>query len=96
MLERTLLFSVLLLAGCGGSSTPLDVRILPSEYQVGNVRSPLATPVVDEVVRLKPKHVLMAFCGTTPPAKTIQFITELRARLETDLKGVRLEECPES
>jgi len=96
MLGRTLLFSVLLLVGCGDSSRPLDVRILPSEYQVGNVKSSLATPVVDEVVRLKPKKVLMTFCATTPPAKTMQFVDELRARLQTDLKGVLLENCPES
>jgi hypothetical protein len=96
MLGRTLLFSVLLLAGCGDLSKPLDVRIMPSGYQVGDVKSSIATPVVDEVVRLKPKKVLMIFCRTTPQAKTMQFADELRARLQTDLKGVLLENCPES
>jgi hypothetical protein len=78
------------------ASQPLDVRIMPSEYQVGDVKSSIATPVADEVVRLKPKKVLMAFCRTTPLAKTMQFVDELRARLQTDLKGVLLENCPES
>lgn len=94
MLQRILLLSVLLLAGCEGLSTPLDVWILPSGYQVGNIRSTLATPVVDEVVRLKPKKVLMSFCRTTPQAKTMQFVDELRARLQTDLQGALVENCP--
>jgi hypothetical protein len=96
MLERILLLSMLLVAGCVDSSRPLEVRILPSQYQVGDVKSPLATPVVDEVVRRKPKTVVMAFCGSTPPAKTMQFIDELQARLKTELKGTLLEACPEA
>ena len=96
MLGRTLFFLVLLLGGCENWSKPLDVRIMPSEYQVGDVKSSIATPVVDEVVRLKPKKVLMAFCRTTPMAKTMQFVDELQSRLQTDLKGVLLENCPES
>ena len=94
MLERTLLISALLLAACSGSSKPLDVRILPSEYQVGEVKSALATPVVDEVVRLKPKKVHISSCRTTPPAKVIQFNTELLARHNTDVTGALLESCP--
>ena len=69
---------------------------MPSGYQVGDVKSSIATPVVDEVVRLKPKKVHMTFCRTTPMAKTMQFTDELRARLQTDLTGVLLENCPES
>jgi hypothetical protein len=63
MFERTFLLSVLLLAGCGAAD-PVNVQILPSQYRVGDVKSNLATPVVDEVVRLKARegsHIIVSF-----------------------------------
>lgn len=95
MLVRLLLLSALLTVGCDDSAGRLDIRILPSQYQVGEVKSHLATPAVDEVVRRKPKTVVMALCSSTPPAKTIQFVDELQARLKTELKGTLLQTCPE-
>ncbi len=95
MFKRTLLLSALLLAGCVDASEPLNVHILPSEYRVGTVRSALATPVVDEVVRLKPQKVHLSTCLATPPAKVLQFNVELGARLDTQVTGGFFETCPE-
>lgn len=96
MPSRTLLLSVLLLAGCGGPSDTLNVQILPSAYSVGKVQSTLATPVVDEVVRLQPKKVHVSVCHSTPTAKHLQFITELQARSTATITGGFYENCPES
>ena len=90
-----ILIAVLLLSGCGNFLPPLEVHILPSEYRVGEVRSPLATPVVDEVVRRKPKKVHITTCLTTPPAKVLQFEVELDARLKTEITGGFFKACPE-
>lgn len=95
MFERTLLLSVSLLAGCGAADL-VHVQILPSQYRVGDVKSNLATPVVDEVVRLKPKKVHISSCLSTPPAKVLQFNVELDARLKTTITGGFFESCPES
>ncbi|QNK68626.1 hypothetical protein [Variovorax sp. PAMC26660] len=84
----------LALAGCFASK-PVEVRITPTAYQVGDVRSELATPVVDEVVRSKPSRVLIAACRATPPPKIIQFEQELRARHQVELALTLLDEgCP--
>lgn len=96
MPPRTLLLSAVLLAGCAGASDTLHVQILPSSYSVGAVRSTLATPVVDEVVRLQPKKVHVSVCRSTPTAKHLQFITELQARSTATVTGGFYENCPES
>lgn len=96
MPPKTLLLSALLLAGCGGASGTLHVQILPSSYSVGAVRSTLATPVVDEVVRLQPTKVHVSMCRSTPNAKLLQFDTELRARSRAQLTAGFYENCPES
>lgn len=71
------------------------MRITPNFYQVNNVKSELATPVVDEVVRIKPKKVLLLMCKTTPNAKIIQFEIELRARSNAELQGTHTDKnCP--
>lgn len=93
MNTRTLLFSAFLLAGCGTST--VHVLVLPSQYQVGEVKSELATPAVDEVVRLKPKKVHISTCYSTPPAKVLQFNVELDARLKAKVVGGVFEKCPE-
>lgn len=86
----------MLLAGCQGASGTVHVQILPSEYRVGDVRSALATPVVDETVRLKPKKVHISMCRSTPYAKVIQFDVELQARHKSKLTMGFYESCPES
>ena len=92
MLKRTIFLSIVLLAGC---SKTVNVDVLPSEYRVGDVQSALATPAVDEVVRLKPSRVHISTCLTTPPAKLIQFEVELQARHKTKITGGFFKTCPE-
>jgi len=87
------LLTSVVLVGC--SPEPLKVRITPNLYEVGDVKSALATPAVDEVVRLKPKHALILACRSTKPPKIIQFERELRARHEVELKLMLITEgCP--
>lgn len=64
----------------------VGIVITPDGYEVGGIKSKLATPAVDEVVRLSPSRVLMLVCFATPPAKIIQFETELRARHNAPLQ----------
>ncbi|CAN7638604.1 hypothetical protein LJR129_004924 [Acidovorax sp. LjRoot129] len=95
MLHRKLLLTVALFAGCASNPGSVNVQVLPTEYVVGSVRSELATPGVDEVVRLKPKVVHFSICMSMPPAKVIQFQTELRARLDARMTAGYYEKCPE-
>ncbi|WP_428001233.1 hypothetical protein [Acidovorax sp.] len=81
------LLALFALAGCSAMTRPLEVHIRPDAYQVGSVKSALATPAVDEVVRVNPRRVLMVTCRSTPPAKIIQFEVELRARHKAELQG---------
>lgn len=83
-------------AGCFASSKPVEVHISPSAYQVGEIKSALATPAVDEVVRIKPSKVLIVACRATRPPKIIQFERELRARhQEVELTLTWVDEgCP--
>lgn len=74
----------ILLSSCTPQS--IHVRITSDNYRFGNTESKFATPVVDEVVRQKPRSVLIEACFGTPPAKIIQFEIELRARIETVLQ----------
>lgn len=90
------LSAVWLLAGCAGASGPVNVLILPSQYQVGEVKSSLATPAVDAVVRRKPQAVHISVCQSTPPAKVVQFNIELEARLDAKITGGFLKACPEA
>lgn len=97
MLKRAaLLVFSLLLAGCVDTFKTVDVYILPSEYRVGDVKSVLATPAVDEVVRLKPGKVRLSTCRDTPHAKVIQFEVELQARLKVQITGGVFKTCPEA
>jgi hypothetical protein len=82
------------LAAC--SKEPLSVHILPNEYRVGDVKSALATPVVDEAVRLEPRAVHLLVCLGTPPAKAVQLQTELAARFKGPMTLSFLEagQCP--
>jgi hypothetical protein len=73
------------LAACGKGPS-VEVRILPKSYEVGTVKSELATPAVNEVVRMKADHVLILTCTTTPPAKIMQFREELLARAQPEVQ----------
>ena len=81
------LVASLVLSGCLDFQQTLEVRITPNLYQVGAVKSELATPVVDEVVRIGPPRVVMLMCRNTPHARVIQFERELSARHKTKLQG---------
>lgn len=94
MLHRTLFFSALLVTGCANNAQTVHVQILPTEYRAGDVRSDLATPVVDEVVRQKPKRVQLSMCLSTPPTKAIQLHVELKARLDSTMTAGYYETCP--
>ena len=96
MLDRALILSVLLLVSCGEATERLNVLILPSGYRVGELKSDLATPAVDEVVRLNPSKVHISSCLSTPPAKLLQFNIELEARLDAKVTGGFFESCPET
>ncbi|MEG1454669.1 MAG: hypothetical protein RSC66_03745 [Comamonas sp.] len=95
MLKIKLLLSAMLLTGCNGFHNTANVYIFPSEYRTGDVRSTLATPVVDEVVRINPKNVHISMCHETPPAKIIQFEVELQARIKKNITGGFFDKCPE-
>ena len=92
-------FALMVSLGLGTSASfaqLLGVVITPDGYAVGDVKSVLATPAVDEVVRIIPTRVLMLVCTTTPPAKIIQFKIELTARHKVPLQMARSEKvCPE-
>ncbi|MCU7370793.1 hypothetical protein PEC18_07855 [Paucibacter sp. O1-1] len=79
------------IVGCSRDD-PLIVRILPNRYEVAGIASELATPVVDEVVRRKPRRVHVFVCESTPAKRHVQFITELQARHKADIAGGLLEE----
>ncbi|WP_157412452.1 hypothetical protein [Acidovorax sp. Root217] len=79
-LRSITLLAALTLASSACIAQLVGVVVTPDGYEVGGVQWKLATPAVDEVVRLSPTRVLILFCTTTPPAKIIQFETELEAR----------------
>ncbi len=86
MVPRLHLLALSLTSFCVGAQSPLiEVIITPDAYHVGSFKSPLATPVVDEVVRAKPARVLISTCVATPPAKVLQFEAELKARHQTEM-----------
>ncbi|RYH65004.1 MAG: hypothetical protein EON54_06070, partial [Alcaligenaceae bacterium] len=94
MFHRTLLFSAALLAGCSDTAEPVHVWISSDEYKAGTVKSPLATPVVDEVIRQNPKVVQISMCGPHTAPKVHQFSTELRARFDPQMTAGFYEVCP--
>jgi ribosomal protein L24 len=90
MRPHSLLFlsSALLIGGC--SMQEVDVQISPAMYRIGTIRSSLATPVVDEAVKIKPSKVTIYACSTTPPSKVIQFQREFSSRSKAELVLIRL------
>ena len=88
--------SPLLLLGCM-QGEPVEVRILPETYVVAGVRSGLATPAVDAVVAMRADAVLVRTCYTTGATKVSQFLRELAARSDAEVKVEFFEgECPSS
>ena len=74
-------------AGCTGDPPPpVQVRVLPSGYEVGGERFELATPAVDKVVNAKPGRVRMLVCTNAPAQKTVQLKVELDARLQVPME----------
>lgn len=80
------LLAMLTLASSACVAHMVGVVITPDGYEVGGVKWKLATPAVDEVVRQGPTRVLILFCTYTPPAKIIQFQTELEARYKAPVQ----------
>ena len=76
----------LLLGGCFRED-PVVVRIYPDRYEAEGVQSSLATPVVDAVVRRKPKLVQIFQCMNGTIEKSHQFWTELNARHKARIEG---------
>lgn len=90
----TALCSVLVL-GCSGQEM-VTVRVRPNGYEIpGVLASPLATPVVDEIVRRQPSAVYLDACRPRDddPARKyygdrlIQIRTELAPRFKGKITG---------
>jgi hypothetical protein len=79
------LAAALLGGACSGRGKEATVEISPEIYKINSIRSKLATPVVDEAIRLKPSKVTISACSTTPPRKIIQFEREFSARSKAEL-----------
>lgn len=95
MKAHFLLALLLNLSARAASEQLVEVYITPDGYQVGELRSTYATPIVDEVVRIKPAGVLLLVCPSAPPDKVLQMETELRARHEVERRMVISEKiCP--
>ncbi len=87
-------FASVALAACFASES-VEVYVTSNAYQVGEVKSAIATPVVDEVVRIKTRKVLIVACRATHPQKIIQFERELQARQQVELTLTLVDEgCP--
>jgi hypothetical protein len=91
-----ILLGASLLWCCGCTGKDVVVQAYPDMYEVGKVRSELATPVVDEAIRLKPKTVLIEACNATPPSRVHQFRDELvaRSRAKIFLTFMSADRCP--
>jgi len=65
----------------------LEVHISSKQYLVGAVRSHMATPIVDEVVRLHPKTVLVHLCpGAAEKLHPFGIELAARARIKINVK----------
>lgn len=84
----------LTLAAVVYASEPIKVFIAPEAYYVGTLKSALATPIVDELVRIKPEEVLIVACHETPPSRIIQFQVEMKARYKGKLQMMFEKICP--
>lgn len=78
------LLCVVTLAAC--SEKAAEVRVLPSKYEIGVLQSELATPVVDEIVRINASRVLLKTCTSTSPSRVAQLKKELAARSKAEIE----------
>lgn len=93
MARPSVIVAALALTASACSQRPsVEVRILPKSYEIGAVKSELATPAVDEVVRLNAGHVVIQTCTSTPPMRVIQFQEELRARSKAEAQLMFIQE----
>lgn len=74
------------LAGCASQATSASVNISQNIYKFNDIKSSLATPVVDALVKEHPQKILILKCPGTPNSKIIQFERELRARHMSELQ----------
>lgn len=81
----------ILLAGCASQPKEASVSISPNVYRFNEIKSSLATPIVDALVELHPSKILILKCPGTPNAKIIQFERELRARHMSELQMLESE-----
>ena len=81
----------ILLAGCASQPKEASVSISPNVYRFNEIKSSLATPIVDALVELHPSKILIIKCPGTPNAKIIQFERELRARHMSELQMLESE-----
>ena len=79
------LAAALLGGACSSKDKEATVEISPEIYKINSIKSKLATPVVDEVIKLNPSKVTISACSTTPPRKIIQFEREFSARSKAEL-----------
>lgn len=83
MIDRKIITSIAALATISCAPQTVEVTILPTSYILENIKSETASPVVDEIVRRKPREVHIHICLSTPPKRLVQFETELEARHKT-------------
>jgi hypothetical protein len=83
--------SVLALCACTKTPDEAVVKINSTGYKMDRVQSDLATPIVDEIVRVRSSRVIMNACVNISPGKVIQLQRELAARSTAELVLVRSE-----
>lgn len=92
--------ALLALSACTQRPERADIRISGVEvsdvhFEIGEVRSKLATDAVDEAVRLDPRKVYVHICvARTPGERIAQIETELKARLAVPVSFVESVDCP--
>jgi len=92
--------ALLALCACTQRAERADIRIKGAEgsdvhFEIGRVRSRIATDAVDEAARMDPRKVYVHICLLRTPAERIaQLQAELKARLEVPASFVEAEDCP--
>jgi hypothetical protein len=79
------LAAALLGGACSGKGKEATVEISPEIYKINSIKSKLATPVVDEAIKLNPSKVTVSACSTTqnhPIRKRI--FSQIKSRINSD------------
>lgn len=88
-----MIVTILALTGCGKT---IEVKVYPKYYEVNELKSELATPIVDAVVNLNPHKIVTQICRNTPPSKLVQFMREIRAKSNATIQSAFIDkDCPE-